>query len=258
MVRVDLRTLKLMPKEENARFMRSATFSRLVENLRTDGVLTSTPLVYRGLVLSGNHRVEAAIAAGIFEEDVKEILSEITPERARAIQLAHNEITGEDDPGVLAELYKQLDFTWKAYSGLSDERVGLVQKLDITALSLGSPEYQELSFLFLPEDMKTAVRAIEAISRKLDRSVPVFLGHLSDYETFFQALVETKKVRGVHNHSIALRMMAEIALTVLEQEGAELAVKKAEERAAKERTKAENASKQKTKKTKANTAQAGT
>ena len=60
-----------------------------VANLKTYGVLTSTPLVHRGRVLSGNHCVEAAIEAGIVGAEIIEIVSELD-ERALAIELSHN------------------------------------------------------------------------------------------------------------------------------------------------------------------------
>ena len=61
------RELKLL--EKNARFMRNDTFAQLVANVKKDKGLASMPLVYDGpgtdkpVVLSGNHRVQAAVAA---------------------------------------------------------------------------------------------------------------------------------------------------------------------------------------------------
>ena len=100
--RVALGDLKLLAK--NARYMAEPEFNRLVENLRRDGVLTSLPLVYRGEVLSGNHRVQAALKAGILTADVIEIETELSEEQQRAIQLSHNALTGKDDPNLLREI----------------------------------------------------------------------------------------------------------------------------------------------------------
>ena len=131
-----LKDLTLLSTEENARFMEGAEFKLLVDNLKVDGVLTSAPLVYKGRVLSGNHRVEAAIAAGIIEADVLEITSEIDEERQLAIQLSHNAINGKDDPGRLAKLYSRLDLTWKRFSGLTDGVFESMKELDIKALAI--------------------------------------------------------------------------------------------------------------------------
>ena len=42
---------------------------RLTENLRRDGALSSAPLIYGDRIISGHHRVEAAMKAGIVEAD---------------------------------------------------------------------------------------------------------------------------------------------------------------------------------------------
>src|ERR1039458_3962134 len=95
-VKVKLRNLKLL--EKNARYMTPQEFSQLVANIKQDGKLMGVPVVYRGEVLSGNHRVRAAIKAGIDEADVLDVLTELTEERRLAIQLSQNAINGKDDP----------------------------------------------------------------------------------------------------------------------------------------------------------------
>ena len=50
--------------EKNARFMRAEQYQRLVSNVKRDGCLTSVPFAVKNgerfLILSGNHRVQAA------------------------------------------------------------------------------------------------------------------------------------------------------------------------------------------------------
>ena len=131
--------------------MAEPEFNRLVENLRRDGVLTSLPLVYRGEVLSGNHRVQAALKAGIVQADVIEIETELSEEQQRAIQLSHNALTGKDDPNLLREIYESLSLDWKKYSAVYEEMFKLDEE---KAIALGVPiaKYQELVIAFLPED----------------------------------------------------------------------------------------------------------
>jgi len=55
--------------EKNARFMTNIVFTNLVNNIKRDKQLASVPLLYKRpdgmyIVLSGNHRLQAAIAAG--------------------------------------------------------------------------------------------------------------------------------------------------------------------------------------------------
>jgi hypothetical protein len=81
---------------KNARYMTGDQLKRLVDNLKRDGELTSYPLVYRPdkklnpdfyeqsegelIILSGNHRVEAAREAGITHTNVIEIKTPLPDE----------------------------------------------------------------------------------------------------------------------------------------------------------------------------------
>lgn len=49
-------------------------------------------------VLSGNHRVQASVEAGIERILVMIIEEDLTRSQAVAIQLSHNALVGEDDP----------------------------------------------------------------------------------------------------------------------------------------------------------------
>jgi hypothetical protein len=196
--------------------MPGAQFRQLVENLRTDKVLTTTPLIYQGVVLSGNHRVQAAIEAGIEEADVIEVLTPLDDSRKVALQLSHNAITGQDDPGLLSELYRDLDIVWKQYSGLTDAALNEIKELDVKALALGQPEYQELVLMFLPEEQAAFLRALKGVENKLKKGVPIFVGRFEDFDRFFAAVVAMKKIKGVHNSALAVRMIAELALAQLE------------------------------------------
>lgn len=227
-VRRKLVELKLLQKDENARFMEIAEHKQLVENLKIDGVLTSTPLVYKDEVISGNHRVEAAIEAGIVEADTLEVVGEIDPARKLALQLSHNAIAGKDDMGVLHSLYKGLDLFWKKFSGLNEEVFSSLKPVDLTSLSIGSPKYQELVILFLPEQAEVFNETLTKFYKKVvEKGLDLHMAHLDDFDRFFDAIVAVKKVRGVKNSAVALRVMAEVALAALEQEATDAAAAKA-------------------------------
>lgn len=201
--------------------MEGSQYKLLVENLRIDGVLTSAPLVRNnGEVLSGNHRVEAALEAGIEEADVIEIVDDIDDNRALALQLSHNAIAGSDDPGRLANLYSSLDLTWKRFSGLTDDVLNAAKELDITALAIGAPQYQELMFLFLPEQADIFLKVLGKVEKLVAKSGFTIAGHYEDFGRVFDAVVAAKRVRGIHNSAVALRTIAEIALRALEGEEA--------------------------------------
>jgi len=124
--KADLTKLKYL--DANPRYMTPGQFKRLVENLKHDGVLTSAPLVYKGEVLSGNHRVQAAIEAGITEADIIEIISELTEQQKKAIALSHNSISGQDNLSLLQDYYESLD-SFK------------VEELDVSSLSVGATHH---------------------------------------------------------------------------------------------------------------------
>lgn len=217
-----LADLRILPGTDNARVLSGPEYDQLVANLQHDGVLTSAPLIHNGTVLSGNHRVQAAMQAGIVEADVIEIVGDLTPDRARAIQLSHNAIVGRDDHSVLKRLYDDLDVEWRRYSGLTDDSFKMLAEIDFTGLGIGSPTYHEITFLFLPEErdrfedtFRRVAKDIERRSRKAGES---HLGRFEDFDRVFNAVVAVKQRRGVHNSAVALRMLADLAMERLAQD----------------------------------------
>lgn len=215
-VRRKLKDLKLLAGHENARYMKAAQFQLLVENLQRDRVLTSTPLVYRDVILSGNHRVQAGIKAGIEECDCIELLGDVSADRQLALQLSHNAINGEDDPNILATLWKTLPFEEKRYSGLTDDVLGKVQELDVQSLGIGGPAYEELRMLFLPDDAGEFTAAIKRIE-KLSKNPPFFVADKADFDKLFDAIIAVKSKMNVHNTALAVKLMAQLALERIEQ-----------------------------------------
>lgn len=212
---VTLKLADLKPLENNARYMTASQFQRLVDNLSADGALTSTPLVYKGTVLSGNHRVQAAVKAGIEEAPCIEITSELTEQQRVALQLSHNSITGQDDLSILQSLYDSLDLDMKGYSGLTDDCFKL-DEIDISSLSAGGTKYEELTALFLPEEKPLFMDAIERIKK---HPKAVFLaGQYQDFDAVFSAVVRVKEHHNIHNTAVALRVMAELAMKQIETE----------------------------------------
>jgi hypothetical protein len=208
--------------------MKAPVFNQLAANVQRDGVLTSVPLVHDGEVLSGNHRVQAALKAGVvagFWLEVVGVLSEagrerlLARERRVSIQLSHNALVGEDDPNVLADLYMPLPLDEKQYSGLTDDALKAADPLDIASLSAGAVAYQELQLLFLPEDAAVFRAALERIKKRAGKlaKVDVLVAALADFERLFDACVRVKEQRNVHNTALAVRVMAELALERLEE-----------------------------------------
>ena len=201
--------------QRNARYMTGEQLRRLQENIRRDGGLTSVPLIYRHEednrieILSGNHRVEAAVAAGIIEGWVMEILTRLTPERRVAIQLSHNSITGQDDPSQLKALYDELDLDWKQYSGLTDDAFKM-DPLDLTGLSLAGPTYEEITLLFLPEQADAFREAMQKFGKRKPTGER-YAADLADWERLFDTIVKVKDSYKIMNTAIAMRRIIDLA-----------------------------------------------
>lgn len=220
---VDPRSLR--PAPENARFMTAQQQKRLNDNITADGALTSVPLIYQDgdvlEILSGHHRIDAAIAAGLEKIYVMVIVTPLPRSRRTAIQLSHNEITGQDDPSKLLELYSGLDLSMKAYSGLTDDKFKGLAEIDVGALSLGSVKYQELFISFLPGDRDVFVGFLADIEKSVKKGREYLVARAEEFGALFDLIVKIKSRSGVHNSAVAMMALVELArerLAQLEQE----------------------------------------
>jgi hypothetical protein len=212
--RVALKDLRLL--DRNAHYMDPAEFSRLVGNITRDGVMTSLPVVYRGTVLSGNHRTMAATEAGFVEIDIIDIISELTDDQQIAIQLSHNAIKGKDDSNILQELYESINsLDMKVYSGLSDDAF-TVTDIDVQSLSFVQPTYQDLVIAFLPEEKALFIEALEKIGKRAKDRL-IVAGSISDFDAVFNAVINAKSKLNIINTAEALRAVAELALQKLRE-----------------------------------------
>ncbi len=160
-------------------------FVRLVENLERDGALTSVPFAWKSrgkyLVLSGNHRVKAAIEAGIEHAFVMLCDDPMPKDRRVALQLAHNAIAGEDDIATLKALYDGVeDIDWRVYAGLDDKTLELLDKVEPGSLSEANLDFQTVTLTFLPTEQARAEEAWEAARTELQGSTAAWLARLDD------------------------------------------------------------------------------
>jgi len=164
----DPSTLTLL--DVNARYMTSDQFRTLVANVRKDGCLTSAPLVWRkpdgeAVVLSGNHRVKAAIAAEIGDIGWLEIDEPLERQRQIALQLSHNAVTGQDDPAVLKGLWEEIEsIEWREFAGLDDKTLELLEKVDMGSIGEANLDYMTVVIMFLSHEAERAQAAFTTIS----------------------------------------------------------------------------------------------
>jgi ParB-like chromosome segregation protein Spo0J len=205
----------LKRRETNARYMTPAEFKRLCENIRTDGCLTSLPLCCflddsctDIEILSGHHRSDAAIHVGLDQIEVILITTPLDEERKTAIQLAHNAVSGQDNPTVLADMYRSLGLDAKMFSGLTDERLSL-DKLTISGLTAGV-EYEELRIAFLPEDRVRFEAALKRIGKN-KAIVSTHAARYTDFDAVFDAILGVKETQNIVNSGLALRVLVDLA-----------------------------------------------
>ncbi len=225
-ITIDPRKLKLL--ELNARYMPHHTYARLVENVRRDRRLTSVPFcaaadvydaddavrfdedgtaIYE--VLSGNHRVMAAIDAGLTEIFVMVTQEPLSREQRTAIQLSHNAIDGEDDPAILKQLYDSLGIDWRQYSGLDDKTLALLEKVTTESLSEANLEFRQLSFVFLPEELDQVRSFFDGI-KQLMHGDEVWLARWRDYDRLLDTLDDAGAAYNVKNTATILMLLLDI------------------------------------------------
>lgn len=200
--------------EKNARFMKNETFQNLVENVKRDGGLTSVPFCYlteegKYRVLSGNHRVMAARAAGFEEVLVMYTDEPLTKDQQIAIQLSHNSLVGEDDPIILQDLYNEIeDLSLKYYSGLDDKVLEQLEKVQVTGLTEAQLDYLSLSFVFLPDEAELLVEVLEKAKNEI--ASDVVLVRMSEYDRLLEAVAKTQAAYNIHNGATAIMLILDL------------------------------------------------
>lgn len=209
-IEIDPKELKLL--EVNARFMRHEEFMKLVANIKKDGALTSVPFACKDgdkyLVLSGNHRVKAAISAGIEKIQCMVTDDDLTRAQKTGIQLSHNAIVGEDDPYVLKSLYESIDeIDWKEYSGLDDKTLELLSKVSSQALSEANLTFQTLAITFLPSEIEEAEKCIDRAIEETKFADRTWIASMESYDKWLDAQDKIQNSYGVKNVAAAVDIL---------------------------------------------------
>lgn len=188
---------KIRLLDRNARYMQHDTFSNLVANVQKDGALSSLPLCFKEpdgalLVLSGNHRVQAAVHAGLSEILVMVIDRPLSRQEQIAIQLSHNSLAGKDDMVILKELWQELaDIDLKYYAGLDSDTLGEIDKLQFETLSDVKPGFEQVILQFLPEEVGELKAILNDASSIFSKDHNFILAR-DHYDECFSLLTEVK------------------------------------------------------------------
>ena len=213
----------LKSQEMNARYMTSDQFRQLVSNLQRDGVLTSVPLVRRDgdgyRILSGHHRIAAALEAGITESECMVLDQDVSRQQELAVVMSHNSINGQDDPATLKAMYEQIEDTeWMDYSGLDVRTLELLDEVSTEGLSEANLSFSTINLVFLPHEKEAAEEALFEAKKQVG-SGDKWLAGIAQYEPTLNALETVKSSYAIGNIATALG----IVLAVFENNLTQLA-----------------------------------
>ena len=210
--------------KDNARFFKRETFRQLRDNIAADKRLSSVPLCYRYPdgkleVLSGNHRVQASIEAGIPLIMVLVITEELGKSKRIAIQLSHNSLVGEDDQSILANLWAQIENTKdQLYSGLDSEAVQALGEVELVNFSTPQVPAHMVTFMFTDGEKEHLSEILDLLEQQVKKSGTVYICPSSEYEPFLQLLSDTKNAENIRDTSLAMVRLLEVCTNWLTRE----------------------------------------
>ena len=179
----------LREQDVNARSMTPDAFNRLAETIGRDNRLESLPFCAAtdlGVeIVSGHHRVRAARSAG--EETVWLLVdvTGLTPAEIKAKQLAHNSISGVDDPELVARIYRDIDDMEARLEAFIDETKfePPPDPVPVPSLDLGI-EYRMAVIGFLPWEEEAFKKAVDMAAETLGSSTSVYITDIERLELF--------------------------------------------------------------------------
>lgn len=199
-------------------------FEQLTSNIGSYGNLESVPLVgirsgeARMEIISGHHRVRAALKAGITHGLVL-CYADITESELRAKQLAHNSISGTSDPAIVRQIYERidgLDLQMEAFID-PDTLAALPPPVSFAPIDV-SPlaNARTITLVFLPVLAQDFEEAITLLSPDTDT---VYLASREAFDGFADAVQATRDGLKVYSKPSAIAAMARLAKQALADSG---------------------------------------
>jgi len=212
----------LEASELNARYMSSEMFGSLVRNIEEDESLGSVPLCLRRKdgkyrILSGHHRVKAAKLAGINESLILYIdESHASDGKATAIQISHNEISGQNDMVVLRQMWDKVEYLEdRLYSTLDSDLMEGIKAKPMPSLSSINVDYKQVSFLFLPEEVEEVNSLLVELEMASSADV-TYMAAFKHWTVLFDLLSDIKIRSGLKNSSMAMGLVFQLAREALD------------------------------------------
>lgn len=164
----------------NAQEMDQEDFRRLTQNIKRDGILTTSPLLMRQegknkyMCVSGHHRIRAGIKAKL-DGAICLIMDEVDESTRIRLQLAHNDISGKPNKDLLDILIQQLnDFDIDLIDNTQiDGMVKEAKEVDVTA-----PTFRYINICLIENSRERFVEMLENIKQNDD------INYLLDNENY--------------------------------------------------------------------------
>jgi len=216
---VDLNALR--EQDINAQQMQPRQMDRLTENIRLRGQIESLPYCCQTeangpiSVISGHHRARAARAAGLTRIPVIIDRQPMTKSRITAKQIAHNELVGEPDRDILAQMVASLESVDDMLLSGLDENWLPTPGPDDTQLLIPHAEFdwRLATLLFLPGQLDR----LNELADLCSGSDFVGVAQADQFDSFSKAMVAFARVRNVKNLAVVVDVLTQIALREVDQ-----------------------------------------
>ena len=208
--------------DKNAHYMDKAVLDKLTSNVAEDGFLSQLPFALKQedgkyLILSGNHRLKAAIRANL--QNILILYVEgIDKDKQIAYQLSHNALVGKDDLKMLKDIYMEMkSIEAKEFSGVSDMQFIDIEKINLPSIGDADIELTEIKFLFIESKSNEVNEILKCLEDgKIDKKSNLVVG---DFEQFIKLATAVKKKFGIRSNTVAFSRMIDICNDYLESNG---------------------------------------
>jgi hypothetical protein len=212
---------ELREQTVNAQIMQPRHFERLTENIRQRKQLESLPYCYQPNgegpveIVSGHHRARAARAAGMTEIPVIVDTVPVSDGTKTARQIAANELHGEPDEQILAQMVASItEVDDLLATGLPEDKLPVPGDDDV---SLGLPhaafDWRLLTFVFLPHQHEQLESALDSLDQ---HSALIGIAPREDFEEFCKKVIDYGRSLNIRSVGAAVSALIAIATREIE------------------------------------------
>jgi len=210
---------ELWEQDINPRSMSSEMFSQLSENIKKrGGLVESLPYCVRtdkGIeIVSGHHRIRASKVAGINEIFIILDGSGLSRGEIIAKQLAHNTISGIDDPDLVGRLFDEMgdvDLQLESFVNVDEIKLEGLDNIELGDVKIDI-EMKAVTMIFLPHQMdkfNEVVKKFENV-KGCFKGNEIYVENLKFWEKFKKTINKVKREDNIKSLGCCLNKMCEI------------------------------------------------